>query len=294
MGLEDRFTQGQQVSLQTMVANGFLTAAKLIAGILANSSAMVADAVHSGSDVLTTIGVFFSFRIAKRPADREHPYGHGRAESITAKLLAVILIAVGIWIFASSLERVISKQFTVPGKLALWAALVSIIVKEWMYWYTIRIAKKINSSALAADAWHHRSDAFSSIASLLGIWGARNGYPVLDPLVGGVVALFIIWVGWKILKESIDELMDTRIDDQVLEKITDCVEGTEGVLALHNLKVRKYGSFYIVDLKIGVDSQASIQEAHGIAKSVKHCILGQVEWVSDVMIHVNPQTGRPE
>jgi cation diffusion facilitator family transporter len=286
---EDRFSMGRRVSLQTIVANIFLMVAKLIAGLMANSSAMVADAVHSGSDILTTVGVIFSLKIAKQPADDKHPYGHGRAESITAKLLAVILIAVGVWIFCSSFQKIRTGQFTTPGSIAIWTALVSIVVKEWMYHYTVRVAKKINSSALVADAWHHRSDAFSSVASFLGILGARRGYPILDPLVGGVVALFIVWVGWKILRESIDELMDARIDGEMLDKITACVDTVEGVLALHDLKVRKYGSFYVVDLKIGVDADSSVQEAHKITSSVKQCIKTRVELVSDVMIHVNPQ-----
>lgn len=211
-----------RVSTVSIIVNVMLSFFKLIAGVLGRSGAMISDAVHSLSDVFSTIIVMVGVTISKRQSDENHQYGHERMECVAAIVLAVILFAVGVGIGIGGIEKILggnSGKASVPGTIALVAAVFSIVVKEWMYWFTRGAAKKINSGALMADAWHHRSDALSSIGAFIGIGGARLGFPVLDPAASLVICFFIGKAAYDIFKDAIDKMVDKSCDEETLEEM---------------------------------------------------------------------------
>lgn len=280
-----------RVSLITLVINAVLSVLKLAAGIIASSGAMVSDAVHSASDVFSTLLVMFGVHMAARAEDRDHPYGHERLECVTALLLAIMLLATGLGIGingAKNISLALAGELAAPGALALWAAVVSIVVKEWMFHYTKRAATRTNSGALLADAWHHRSDALSSIGSFVGVLGARLGWPVLDPIAALVIALFIVKVAYDIAMDAFDKMVDHACDDETVAKIRRLALTTDGVLTLDELKTRRFGSKSYVDIEIGVDAQLSLIEAHNIAEALHDRIESELPEVKHCMVHVNP------
>lgn len=280
-----------RVSLITLVINAVLSVLKLAAGIIASSGAMVSDAVHSASDVFSTLLVMFGVHMAARAEDRDHPYGHERLECVTALLLAIMLLATGLGIGingAKNISLALAGELAAPGALALWAAVVSIVVKEWMFHYTKRAATRTNSGALLADAWHHRSDALSSIGSFVGVLGARLGWPVLDPIAALVIALFIVKVAYDIAMDAFDKMVDHACDDETVAKIRRLALTTDGVLTLDELKTRRFGSKSYVDIEIGVDAQLSLIEAHNIAEALHDRIETELPEVKHCMVHVNP------
>lgn len=280
-----------RVSKISIAVNVLLSAGKLAAGILASSGAMLSDAVHSASDVFSTIIVMIGIRMSGKAADREHPYGHERMECVAAILLAVVLALTGFKIGASGLEKISSGNYgelAVPGILALVAAVVSVLVKEWMYWYTRFYAKKIKSPALMADAWHHRSDSLSSIGAFIGILGARLGFPVMDPAASVVICLFILKAAYDIFKDAIDKMLDTACDPSLEKELREFVLIQSGVQGIDLLRTRTFGSRIYVDVDIRADGSMSLREAHGIAEHVHDEIEGQFEQVKHIMVHVNP------
>ena len=285
---EARYQMARRVSWNTMIGNILLTVVKAGVGIISGSSALVADALHSASDIATTVVVLYSMRIATLPPDPEHPYGHGRAESIGAKVLSVILVLVGLSMGVSSIRQLWAGTYAVPGRLALWAILLSIVVKEGMYRYTVAVGKKINSTALVADALHHRSDAFSSVAAFVGVIGARLGYPVFDSLAAAVVAVFIVKMGIQIFRSSLDELMDAQVHGNLRAEVHQYATGIPGVQHVDEVRIRRYGPQYIVDLKVSVDRHLTVREGHEIAAHVKGKLRDSLPFVGDVLVHVNP------
>lgn len=210
----ERLKVGLKVSINTIIGNVVLSVLKLICGFVGTSSAMIADGIHSLSDVFTTIGVIIGLKLSSKKADKGHPYGHERIESITSLFLSVMLFIVAIGIGYSGVRNIVTENYKTPGILAALAAIISIVSKEAMYFYTIIYAKRINSTSLKADAWHHRSDSLSSIGALIGIIGARVGYPVLDPLVAIIICIIIIKVAYDICRQSIDQLIDASASDE--------------------------------------------------------------------------------
>ncbi|HPU75835.1 MAG TPA: cation diffusion facilitator family transporter [Bacillota bacterium] len=287
---EDRFKAGESVSWRGMTANLALVAFKLVAGIIGRSSAMVADAAHSASDMLATFGVIVAFRISKRPADEDHPYGHGKAEPVAAKLVGAILIVAGSGIAVEAVRRIIARDFVRPGLIALMAAVASIIVKETMYQIAATTARRIRSSALMAEALHHRSDALSSVGTFAGILGGRLGLPILDPVAGFVVAMMIIWMGLKIIRASSDELMDAQTDPETVNAVRVAAVGVGGVCDVHSVVIRKYGGDSYVDLRIGVDPSISVVMGHEIAMQVESMIRLECPSVRGVLVHVDPES----
>ena len=234
-----------KVSVVSIAVNLLLFVFKLAAGILAHSAAMVSDAVHSASDVFSTFIVIIGFRLSAKKADKEHPYGHERMECAASIILAVILLITGLEIGRSAIHTLFSgspEEITVPGTLALVAAGVSILVKEFMYRYTIHYSKKINSGALKADAWHHRSDALSSIGALIGIGGAMLGVPVLEPISCLVICAFILKAVVEIFKDAIDKMVDKSCDEDTERKMKELIEKEQGVCSLVSLHTRMFGS----------------------------------------------------
>ena len=280
-----------KVSFITIIGNALLALFKLMAGIIANSSAMLSDAIHSASDIFSTIVVIIGIKMASKKADKEHPYGHERLECVAAILLSVVLFITGLGIGTESLKTILSKNYTelaVPGILALVAAIVSILMKEGMYWYTRYYAKKIDSGALMADAWHHRSDAFSSVGALIGIGGARLGFPIMDSVASLVIFVFIIKAAIDIFKDAMDKMVDHSCDEATENQIYACVLNNKGVRGVDMLHTRIFGNKIYVDIEIQVDASYTLKKAHGIAKEVHDDIEENFPKVKHIMVHVNP------
>jgi cation diffusion facilitator family transporter len=283
--------EAMRVSAYSIVVNLLLTVFKLLAGIIAHSGAMISDAVHSASDVLSTFVVIGGVKIAGKAPDHEHPYGHDRFECVASVILAVMLALTGAGIGWSGLQEIMGdnyKTLAIPGKLALIAAVVSILAKEGMYWYTRVHAQRIGSSALMADAWHHRSDALSSVGSFIGIFGARLGFPVMDPLASVIISLFIIKASLDIFMDAISKMTDQACDDETVKKIEDTIYKVPGVLAIDTLKTRDFGAMIYVDVEIQANAQLPLVEAHGIAEQVHDDIENSFPQVKHCMVHVNP------
>lgn len=280
----------RKTSFVGILGNIALTAFKLFAGITGHSGAMLSDAIHSLSDVFATIIAFLGVRLSKKPQDKEHPYGHERFECVASLFLGLILLATGLGIGKSGLEKILRgnyEQLAVPGIIALIAAIVSIISKEAMFWYTRYYAKILNSAAFMADAWHHRSDAFSSIGSLIGIAGAMVGFPVLDCIASVIICLFILKVSYDILKDSIMKMVDTSCGDDYENKLTDYIEKQTDVIKVDSLHSRMFGNRIYIDLTIQVDGDMPLRDAHTIAERVHNNVEKNFPDIKHIMIHVN-------
>ena len=279
----------KNISAVSVGGNVLLVVFKMIAGILGHSGAMVSDAVHSLSDVLTTVVAVVGVKISQKTADRNHPYGHERLEWVAAIFLAAILFATGAGIGYSALQNIIQGNVSeVPGMIALIAAVVSILTKEAMYRYTKVCAIKIHSSAFLADAWHHRSDALSSIGALIGIAGARMGYPVLDQLAGFVICIFIFKVSFDILKDSLDKMLDKAADKETVKSIKSKIAEQPGVEKIDMIKTRMFGDRIYVDVEIAIKKDVTLEVAHDIAEHVHHTVEETFSEVKHIMVHMNP------
>ena len=279
-----------KVSIISIIANVVLAAFKLVAGILAHSGAMISDAIHSASDVFSTFVVMIGIKIASKEPDEEHPYGHERMECVAAIILATILCITGLGIGKNALSNITgnSGEMAVPGMLALIAAIVSIIVKEAMFWYTRHYAKKIDSGALMADAWHHRSDALSSIGAFIGIIFARMGYVMMDSIACLVICVFIVKAAYDIFKDAIDKMVDKSCSLEVEAEIRTIVMSVDGVKGIDSLSTRLFGNKMYVDIEIRADGEKTLNETHEIAEAVHDSIEAQFEKVKHIMVHVNP------
>ena len=289
--MQDYEKIAMRVSKSSIIANLLLTLFKLLAGMIAHSGAMVSDAIHSASDVFSTIVVIVGIKISGKASDKDHPYGHERLECVASIVLATVLAVTGLGIGYSAAGKILGgdySQLTVPGKLALIAAIVSIVIKEGMYHYTKIYAKKIDSGALMADAWHHRSDALSSVGALIGIAGARIGFPILDPAASLVICLFIEKAAYDIFVDAVDKMVDKACDDDVEEKLRECALAQEGVQGIDLLHTRVFANKIYVDIEIRVDGDMKLRESHGIAEHVHDAIEQAFPKVKHIMVHVNP------
>lgn len=279
-----------KVSAVGVAGNFVLTLFKLFAGIVANSGAMVSDAIHSASDVLSTIIVWVSMKFATKSADEDHPYGHERFECVAALILAFILAIAGGGIAISGFKKIIGLEpVEVPGMLALIAAGVSIVTKEIMYQYTIKAARKINSSALTANAWDHRSDAFSSMGSFAGILGAILGFPKLDAVASIVIAGFLLRVTYTIFMDAVNKMVDHACDKEFVEELESAILAqSDEIKGIDNLKTRLFGDRVYVDVEISVDGSKTLEDAHVVAKGLHDHIEAEFPTVKHCMVHVNP------
>lgn len=278
-----------------VLGNVFLAVFKFVAGIWGHSAAMVSDSIHTLSDVFATLIAFIGVSMSRKEADREHPYGHDRLECVASIILSTVLFMTGAGIGWSCIRRIVVRNYgpsDAPGILPVIAAIVSILVKEAMFWYTMYYAKKLKSGAFKADAWHHRSDALSSIGALLGIVGARYGYPVLDPVAGLIICIMIMAVAVGIFKDAADKLLDTSCDPVFEDSIRGYVESfarTENQkTGLDLLRSRKFGEKIYLELEISLDGSMPLSKAHGYAERLHNLIEGAFPDVKHVMIHVNP------
>jgi cation diffusion facilitator family transporter len=281
----------QRISLVGIAGNVTLSAFKLFAGIAGRSGAMVSDAVHSFSDVLATFIAFLGVRLSKKEADKMHPYGHERFECVASLLLGAILLITGVGIGRAGLETIFAgsyKTLAIPGTIALAAAILSIVSKEAMYWYTRHYAKVLNSPAFMADAWHHRSDAFSSVGSLIGIAGARLGFPVMDSIASIVICLFILKVSYDILKDAIVKMLDTSCGEDYETALAAYISAQEDVIQVDVLHSRMFGNKTYIDMELQVDGDLSLREAHAIAERIHDNVEAHFSDIKHITIHLNP------
>ena len=280
-----------QVSFNSILANLALSVGKLVAGFMAQSAAMISDGVHSASDVLSTFVVIAGVKISHKAPDHEHQYGHERMECVASIILAGFLAFVGLGIGYSGYEKIMAAEtveLAVPGQLALWAAVISVVVKEAMYWYTLGAAKKINSGALKADAWHHRTDAISSVGAFIGILGARMGYPILDPCASMIICLMILYAAYEVFEDAMDKMVDHSVDDETILALKKTIVGVKGVCHLDSLNTRMFGNRIYVDVEISVPDNLPLVKAHYIAEHVHAAIENHFPLVKHCMVHVNP------
>ncbi len=278
-----------KVSIISIILNCLLTLIKFISGVISKSSAMISDSVHSLSDVLSTFVVIIGVKISNKKADSDHPYGHERIECVSAIILSGMLFIIGALIGINGIKNVTnSSNLVMPGVLALIASIISIISKEAMYQYTIRVSKKINSAALKADAWHHRSDALSSIGSFIGILGSRLGFKVFDPLASVIISLCIIKVSIDIFKDAIDKMVDKSCDKEVIDKVISVIEKNESVKNIDDIKTRQFGNKAYVDVEISVDENLLLKDAHKVAEEIHNSVENEINIVKHCMVHVNP------
>lgn len=299
--LSQRYSAGQfddenaivkRLSLVSIVGNTVLSVFKLSAGIFGHSGAMISDAVHSISDVITTLIAFLGAKISKKPADRGHPYGHDRLECVAALILGLILLFTGFGVGKAGIQMIIAgncEMLAVPGVIALAAAIFSIIGKEAMYRYTKHYAKIIGSSAFMADAWHHRSDALSSVGSLIGIGGAMLGFPVMDPVASVIICLIIFKVSCDILWDALKKMLDTPCDADYEKMLSDYISSQKGVIRVDLLQSRMFGNKVYVDLEIAVEGDKPLRAAHVIAENVHNNVERSFPEIKHIMIHMNPE-----
>lgn len=292
--IDDNYEQKmiKQVSAVGIFGNVLLVIFKLFAGIIGNSAAMVSDAVHSASDVVATLVAFIGVRASKKEADSKHPYGHERIECVASLILGSILFMTGIGIGIASVKKIILGQsdgIESPKEIALIAAIISIITKEVMFRYTRAIARKLNSDAFMADAWHHRSDAFSSIGSLIGIGAAMLGFKIMDPIAGLIICIFIFKIAFDVIMVAISKMLDTSCGKEYEDKMTNFISAQEGVIGVDLLRTRTFGNKIYVDAEISVDGNLRLREAHSIAERVHNEVENNFDNIKHIMIHVNPR-----
>ncbi len=279
-----------RVSVLSILINLLLTAGKLLAGLLARSGAMISDAVHSASDVFSTLIVMIGVKLSGKESDREHPYGHERMECVAAILLSGILLATGLLIGYQGIRSILSEreELQSPGILAAVAAGVSILTKELLFHYVRHQARKLDSPALMAEAWHHRSDALSSIGALAGILGARAGFPVLDPLASVVICVFIAKAAFDIFRDAVNKMVDHSCDEETETAIRLCAVEQPEVARIDLLRTREFGNRIYIEMEIAVDGELPLREAHAVAERVHDEIEQRFPKVKHIMIHVNP------
>lgn len=283
----------RNISLVSIVGNVLLSAFKLIAGVVGHSGAMISDAIHSMSDVFTTLIAILGVKLSQKKADKQHPYGHERLECVASLFLGIILCIVGLKIGCDGLQTILhtkEETLAIPGFIALLAAIVSIVAKEAMYWYTLYYAKILKSSAFMADAWHHRSDALSSIGSLIGIGGAMLGYPIMDPIASVIICLFILKVAFAIMVDAISKMLDTSCSEDFESKLLDYIRAQPDVMRVDTLQTRMFGNKIYIDLEIAVVGNKTLYEAHAVAEAVHANVEKAYPEVKHIMIHVNPFT----
>jgi cation diffusion facilitator family transporter len=298
--LKARANQAKKVTLTGFFINLLLTLAKFIAGFTGKSGALIADGVHSLSDFITDLIVLIFLGISGKERDKDHKYGHGKYETFATMLVSFSLMIAGVGIFWSGLQKIVRSVrgdlIDQPGLIALVVALVSIGVKEGLFWYTRRAGKNISSQAVIANAWHHRSDAFSSIGVAIGISGAIFLGPfwrILDPIAGILVSLFIVKVAWKLGNPSVTELLESALPPETEKKITDIIAFVAGVKGQHNLKTRKIGNTLAIEVHVKVDKDLSVEASHDIATNIEKALRNEYGKHTHIGVHIEPFYGNP-
>ena len=281
---------GRNATLLGLFVNAFLILLKFIAGIFGDSQALIADAVHSVSDLFTDAVVLFGIKIGRKPPDKEHHFGHARIETLASAIVGLALIGTAVYLGIEAALNIHRHTEHHPTGIALIGAGVSIALKEALYRYTVLIGRRLKSQLIVANAWHHRSDALSSVAVLLGVAGTliRPSWHILDALAALIVSFFIIKVGIDILRKTLREFTDTAPRPEIIEKLMQLSRAVEGVTDAHDLRVRTSGGFYQAEIHIVVDGQLTVVEGHRIAKTVEHCLAAEMDELDRVIVHVDP------
>ena len=285
-----------KVTLVGSAVNAILLAFKFVAGIVGHSSAMIADAAHSLSDFVTDLIVLVFVKVSHKPQDKSHDYGHGKYETLAQTIIGIALMAVAIGIIVKGALKIVAwangEVLEAPGSLAFWAAIVSIVLKEAVYRYTIIKAKKLNSKAVEANAWHHRSDALSSIGTAVGIGGAifmGQQWTILDPIASVVVGAFIVKTAFSLLKDGIGDLMERSLPEQVEDEILQLAASVPGVTEPHELRTRRIGNHYAIELHILMDGNITLKEAHDKASEVEDLLRQHYGEETHIAVHVEPK-----
>ncbi len=292
----DRTAKVTFVTLVGSVVNIILTVFKIFAGVLGRSTAMIADGIHSLSDLLSDIVVIVFVKISAKGRDKDHDYGHGKFETFATLIISLMLIVVAVNLMSGGINKIRQildgGEVSSPGMIALWATVASIVLKEILYRYTIIQGKALNSPMMIANAWHHRSDAFSSVGSLLGIAGAiflGDKFVILDPITGCVISIFILVMAVKMSVPAIKELLDVSLPDDVEEKIEATAKSVKGVVDLHELKTRREGPGIIMEGHLVLDSEISLKEAHDISKKVEESLRKEFGPETQISLHLEPE-----
>lgn len=286
---EARGRETRQVSLVTGGVNLLLSLAQIVVGLLANSAALIADGIHTASDLLSDVMVWFAAHHAAEAPDKDHPYGHGRFETAATLGLGALLTLVALGIVWSGGERLLTPDRPIPGLIALLVAAVGIAAKESLYWYTISVARRLKSDLLRANAWHHRSDAISSIVVLIGVAGAVMGFSYMDALAAIVVGLMVAKIGIDLGRGALAELVDTALDDEAVDEAKRVIMAIDGVRSVHMLRTRHHGAEASADVHVQVAPRLSVSEGHMISHVVERRIIDEVPDITDVMVHVDPE-----
>ncbi|HEY5789550.1 MAG TPA: cation diffusion facilitator family transporter [Gammaproteobacteria bacterium] len=285
-----RYGDARRVTLVGAAVNVVLSVVKVVLGVVGHSAALVADGIHSLSDLASDVVVLYAARLGSEHADEDHPYGHGRIETVATVAVGALLGAVAFGIGYDAVQRLYDLDaLVVPGVITLAAAVVSVLSKEWLYHYTMRAARRLRSNLLRANAWHHRSDSISSVVVIIGIAGALAGLPYLDAVAAVIVAVMIAKAGWDLAAQSISELIDTGLEPERLAKIREKILEVEGVGALHMLRTRRMGADALVDVHILVDPTISVSEGHQLSERVRGHLIRNLDEVSDVTVHIDPE-----
>lgn len=282
--------EGWKVTWIGVVANALLIVVKSVAGVLGNSQALIADAVHSVSDFFTDAVVLLGLKYGRRPPDADHHFGHARIETMASAVVGISLIAVAFYLGYRSAMNIYLHVVTHPTYLALAGAALSIVIKEALYQYTVIVGKRIRSQAVIANAWHHRSDALSSVAVFIGVGGAliKPGWHVLDAYAALLVSFFIAEVGIDVLWSALREMADTAPRQEFLDKVEQCVSGVPGIQGMHDLKVRSIGGSYYIQVHIVVDKNMSVAQSHRILNEARGCLYSEIENIGEIIVHVDP------
>lgn len=285
-----RYREVRNITLWGAVVNLVLSIGKIFFGFVGQSQSLIADGIHSLSDLASDGLVLIAAKHGSQDADEEHPYGHGRIETLATVALGIFLIAVAVGISVDAVHRLFEpEELLNPGFLALSIALISVAAKEALYIYTMRVAKKLNSDMLKANAWHHRSDAISTVIVVIGIIGSMAGLSYLDAIAAIGVGLMIVKIGWDLCAHSIRELIDTALDSEHVDSIKETIAGVDGVKTLHMLRTRRMGGSALVDVHLQVNPEISVSEGHQISEAVRHKLLAAHDEVSDVLVHIDPE-----
>jgi cation diffusion facilitator family transporter len=288
MQRNERFDSAERVIRIGFWVNGVLMVCKLSAGYWGRSDAVFADGVESACDFVAIFSTMVALKLGRKPFDEKHPYGHGRAESLSALLVSLIIFGTGALILFNSIQTVSSRKFQSPELIAVMAAFFTILVKEWLFRFTHSTGSQLSSPSLLAIAKDHRKDAISSVATLAGVTGAYFGFGILDPLAAGLTALFILHIGWQTFREAGHDLMDGSAPPDFIEEVTRLSESVKGVEHVHDIRGRRSGQYMVIDLKLEMDPGMTVKESHDIATRVKKLIFDAFPNVGDVMIHINP------
>lgn len=288
MERHERFSRADRVIAVGFWINAVLMIMKLLAGYFGRSEAVFADGLESACDFIAILATMLALKIGRQPFDEQHPYGHGKAESLSAIMVSLVIFSTGAGILYKAAVTILNREYSEPRLMAVLAALATIVIKEALFRYSRRVSRELESPAVEAVARDHRKDALTSVATLIGVGGAYFGAALMDPLAAGLTAFFIFHIGWETFRSAAHDLMDGQPPEELIEGITTIAEGVPGVEHVHEIRGRRSGQYLIVDLKLDMDPHMTVKRSHDIATEVKRLIFQRYSNVGDVMIHINP------